>query len=120
MAENPIPEEWLSLGLAGVGAASKATIEDWIAKQFPTFPAAYSGMIAGFLLYKYGDRLHSYVSKFGAGVLIGSIGQLDIIKGLIPAPGGTQGSSAESSNPAPTVGDLARMEAQRSVRRGVI
>jgi len=118
---NPVPREWLELGLAGLGAAAKATIEDWVAKQFPTFPTEYAGIIAGFLIYRYGDRLHEYLKSFGAGVLIGSIGQLDIVKGLIPKAGSSSSSQREGKEQqALTVGDLARVESERTVVRGVL
>jgi len=113
---------WTDLAAAGLGAGAKAMIEDWVAKQFPAFPTQYAGIVAGLLLYIYGDRVHYILKNFGAGVLIGSIGQLDIVKGIFKAGTTTSGggSSPEGTQQAQTVGDLARAEAQRTVLRGVL
>jgi len=111
--ELGISEEWVDLAVMGVGAGAKATIEDWVTTTFPQVPVEYAGIIAGFLLFKFGDRIHHLVKVAGAGVLIGSIGQLDIIKGLFPTPAGA--SPTGSSPPAQTLGDLARLEAQRTL-----
>jgi len=117
MADLGIEGEWVDLAVMGVGAGAKATIEDWVTTQFPQVPVEYAGIIAGFLLYKFGDRVHRMLRIAGAGVLIGSIGQLDIVKGLLPAPAtatSTGGSSSTGGSPQ-TLGDLARLESQRTL-----
>ena len=112
MADLGIEGEWVDLAVMGLGAGAKATIEDWVTTQFPQVPVEYAGIIAGFLLYKFGDRVHRMLRIAGAGVLIGSIGQLDIIKGLFPPAGA---SPTGSSPQAQTLGDLARMASQQRV-----
>ena len=112
--ELGVSEEWVDLAVMGVGAGAKATIEDWVTTTFPQVPVEYAGIIAGFLLYKFGDRVHRMLRIAGAGVLIGSIGQLDIIKGFFPTAGASP-TGGGGSPPAQTLGDLARMEAQRTI-----
>jgi len=111
--ELGVSEEWLDLAVMGVGAGAKATIEDWVATTFPQIPTEYAGIIAGFLLFKFGERIHHLVRVAGAGVLIGSIGQLDIVKGIFEKPAGA--SPTGSSPQAQTLGDLARMASQQRV-----
>jgi len=59
----------------GVGAALKGTIEGYINRFFPAL-VGWGGLIAGALLYMYGDRIHEMVKKFGLGVLVAAVGQL--------------------------------------------
>ncbi|MEM2534049.1 MAG: hypothetical protein QXK12_08525 [Candidatus Nezhaarchaeales archaeon] len=68
-------EEWKDVLVAGIGAALKGTIEGYINRFFPAL-SGWSGLIAGALLYMYGDRVHKMLKVFGAGVLIAAVGQL--------------------------------------------
>jgi len=115
MADLGIEGEWVDLAVMGLGAGAKATIEDWVTTQFPQVPVEYAGIIAGFLMYKFGDRVHRMLKVAGAGVLIGSIGQLDLIKGIFPTPATATSSPTGSSPQAQTLGDLARLESQRTL-----
>ena len=110
--------ELIDLAVMGVGSGAKGAISGYVKKFLPDVGVDIAGVLAGGALYYFGDRIHPLVRKFGAGVLIGAIGQMTSgwTKGLFPQ-GGNQGGS---SNPPKTTEDslnaLAQAEASTPMR----
>ena len=110
----------MDLAIMGIGAGAKGAIAGYVKKFVPEVGIDIAGLIAGGALYYFGGRLHPMVRKFGAGVLIGAIGQFTagLTKGLLPGQGQGE-SSSHSSNPGRTEDSLkalAQAESSRSVR----
>ena len=110
----------MDLAVMGIGAGAKGAIAGYLQKFVPEVGVDIAGLIAGGALYYFGGRLHPMVRKFGAGVLIGAIGQFTstLIPTLTGQGGG--GGSSHSSSPPRTTDDtlkaLAQAEAGRPAR----
>ena len=107
--------ELLDLLIMGIGSGSKGAIAGWLTKFAPELGVDTAGLIAGGGLYLFGARLHPLVRKFGAGVLIGAIGQFTsgLTGGILGGGGGTP--PATSSPPATDLASLAAAEAGRAI-----
>jgi len=88
-------EEWVDLLIMGIGAGAKGAIAGYVQKFAPEIGVETAGIVSGGLLYYFGDRIHPIVKKFGAGVLIGSIGQF--AETIIP-----KGSSSSPKRGSPS------------------
>ena len=111
--------ELIDLAVMGVGSGAKGAIAGYVKKFLPDVGVDIAGILAGGALYYFGDRIHPLVRKFGAGVLIGAIGQMTSgwTEGLIGE--GEGGGSSHSSNPATTensLNALAQAESGRPMR----
>jgi len=108
-------EEWLDLLIMGAGAGAKGLIVKQVQKFIPEVGAEMAGIISGGLLYYFGDRIHPIVKKFGAGVLISSIG--GFVEEMIPEGGGGGGGKMSQSPRRQVMANdlksLAEMEAGR-------
>ena len=115
-------DEWLDLAVMGVGAGAKGLVTGFIEQFIPGVGTEIGGIIAGGLLYYFGDRVHEMLQKFGAGVLISAIG--GYVEGYIGGMGGGGGggsSSPEEQKSSPvTLSDLAEAEAGKVVEAGII
>ena len=111
--------ELIDLAVMGIGSGAKGAISGYVKKFLPDVGVDIAGILAGGALYYFGERIHPLVRKFGAGVLIGAIGQMTSgwTEGLIGGNFGTQGGSP---NPAKTTENslkaLAQSEAGRPMR----
>lgn len=108
-------DEWLDLAIMGLGAGMVGTVTGYVRNILPSVSEDIGGLIAGGLMYMYGDRIHPYVQVFGAGVLISSIGA--ITKGIVPAigGGGSNPSNPEKGSTSTSLEALAQAEAQKVV-----
>ena len=111
--------ELIDLAVMGIGSGAKGAVAGWVKKIAPDIGVDIAGILAGGALYYFGARLHPLVRKFGAGVLIGAIGQMTsgMVGGIIGGGGG--GSSSHSSNPGRTTGDSLKALAQAESSRPV-
>lgn len=66
--------ELLEILVLSAGVSLKQFISDWINKYVNLGELA--GLLAGFLIYKFGDRVHYLLKTFGKGILIGAVAQL--------------------------------------------
>lgn len=98
--------EMMDLLVLGLGAGAKGAIAGYVQKFAPEIGVDVAGLVSGFLLWKFGVKLHPLVAKFGAGVLIGSIGQF--ISNLVPAvTGGATATATRTTTTPPSLGQLA-------------
>jgi len=107
-------DEWLDLAIMGVGAGAKGLVTGLVGNFLPGVSEDIGALIAGGLLYYLGPRVHPLLRKFGAGVLIGAIGQLSSgwISGLVPGgQAGAGGSSASSGGSSASSAQYASLEA---------
>lgn len=91
-------DEWMDLALMGLGAGLKGTVTGLIGRFLPSLSADIGGIVAGGLMYEFGDRVHPFVQKIGAGILIASIGGL--VAGMVPSLGGAPAASAGTTTTA--------------------
>ncbi len=70
-------EDIIKMLVAGFGAGAKGTVAGWLTSTFPQLKLTedLAGALVGFLIWKFGEKVHPLVKTFGAGVLIGAIGQ---------------------------------------------
>lgn len=102
-------EPIFDLLIMGVGAGLSGTIGGLVNRYIPGVPPGVGGVLAGGAMWMAGGRIHPMAKKFGAGILIASIGTL--IAGAIartPAPVPILKGSPEI--PAQTVGDYLRVK----------
>lgn len=107
-------DEWMDLAIMGLGAGSKGLVVGFVSGILPSLTGDIAGLISGGLVYAFGDRVHPALRKFGAGILISSIGGLveGMVSGLMP-------TTAKASNVVPenqtSLQALAAAEAQKTV-----
>ena len=112
----------MDLAIMGIGSGAKGAIAGYVKKFVPDIGVDMAGLLAGGALYYFGGSIHPLVRKFGAGVLIGSIGQLTsgLTKTLLPGEGQGGGGGSSSPNPGRTTENtlkaLAQAEAGRPMR----
>lgn len=119
----PRNDDWLDLAIMGVGAGAKGTVSGLVEKFLPGVGPEIGGMIAGGLLYMYGDQVHDLLPKFGAGVLIASIGGFTegIFAGIqIPGFGSSNPGSSNPTTQVTSLEALAAAESQRSIDSTVV
>jgi len=109
--------ELMDLLIMGFGAGAKGTIAGYITKFLPDLTEDVASVVAGFLMYKFGGRVHPLVQKFGAGVLIAGIGQFT--KGLIEKFVGGGGGGHRSPRPrSPQVAPANQLKALAEMEAG--
>lgn len=110
-------DEWLDIAVMGIGAGAKGAVTGLVQQFLPDIGAEIGGIIAGGLLYMYGDRVHPLLQKFGAGVLISAIG--GFTENLIPQLNlglkSSSGSSNTENSNVTSLEALAAAEAQKSI-----
>ena len=106
-----IEEELTDLAVMGVGAGLKGAIVGYVKDFLPDVTEQVAALIAGALMWYFGDRLHEYVKAAGAGILISAIG--GIVEEKVPSLGGGGGGSPapQTGQQAQSLDQLAAMEA---------
>ena len=119
-------DEWMDLALMGIGAGAKGLVTGLVEKFLPGVGPEIGGIIAGGLLYYYGDQLGDWAQKIGAGVLIASIGGFTegwfegiTLFGGSPSPGSSSSEGTVSSE-VTSLEAIAQMEAQKAVPTAIM
>ena len=64
----------LAVAGAGSGAALAEVVKSWFPEQTAEMADETIAMIAGFLLFYWGDRIHPRLQAFGLGVFLAAVG----------------------------------------------
>lgn len=96
----PPTEELIKVGLIVVGSGAKGAVAGVVQRFAKDMDVDTAGLVAGALMYLFGDRLHPYVKYAGIGVLAGSLAPK--VEEIIPAGGGGGGGGGGGSPPATT------------------
>ena len=75
LSPDPDPKmDFKGLVVAGAGVGFSDTVVSYVTRYLGTFPPWIVKLVAGYLVRRFGERVHEQVPNFGVGMILAGIG----------------------------------------------